>query len=169
MSHKHLTFQESWVPIIFFNLLQTYFFLWDQWIQMFNPENLKNKDILLHKHHTGVKMKKFKIETILMSKAQESIQIFVSGSRSYLGSCVFAFSCHVSILSFNVPQSKFWWYFIIVRFRLSIWVCTSNILFFLAITSEGTLSLCAIIDIKFDYLFKMMSARIIHNKAIFPL
>ena len=48
-------------------------------------------------------------------------------------------------------------------------VYPSNILFFLAITSESTLSLCAVIDINFNYLFKMVSARIIQNKAIFPL
>lgn len=74
MSLKHLIFQEFWVPIIFFNLLQTYFFLWDHWIQMFDPEKLKNKDILLPKHHAGVQTKTFKIETILMSKAHSTFK-----------------------------------------------------------------------------------------------
>lgn len=70
MRHKHQIlqnspdFQES-----FLALLQTRSFQLDQWIQIFSPEKPKNKDILLHKHNTRLKIREVNIDAILLLNA----------------------------------------------------------------------------------------------------
>lgn len=67
------------------------------------PEKPMIKDILLQKHNTRGKIRKFHIDAILLSKWTVHIQISVSGSESNLGSHV-AFSCHVPLMPFSLEQ-----------------------------------------------------------------
>lgn len=73
----------------------------------------KNKEILLPKQNTLIKFRQFNVCTILLSNSQSRFQIFVL-VMSFIGFFLrdqdpiqdqaIAFSCHVSLASFNLEK-----------------------------------------------------------------